>query len=75
MGETYRFEFTKLARRDFNMEIVANMVALGAIVPVMKIVSQESVSRALARRVPPKFLDVNRKAFELGVSLLREVAV
>lgn len=71
----YRFEFTKLARRDFKLEIVANMIALGAIIPLMKFISKESVSKVLSQRVPPKFLAVNQKALELGISLAQEVAI
>lgn len=71
----YRFDFTKLARRDFHLEIVANMIALGAIIPLMKFISQKSVSNVLIQRVPPKFLTVNQKAFELGISLAQEVAI
>ena len=71
----YCFEFTKLARRDFNLEIVANMIALGTIIPLMKFISQESVCKTLIQRVPPKFLQVNQKAFELGISLAREVDI
>ena len=71
----YRFEFTKLARRDFNLEIVANMIALGTIIPLMKFISQESVSKVLTQRVPPKFREANQRAFELGISLAREVAI
>jgi 2-oxoglutarate ferredoxin oxidoreductase subunit gamma len=71
----YRFDFTKVARRDFNLEIVANMIALGTVIHLMKFIPKESTLDALSQRVPPKFLAVNEKAFELGISIAREVTL
>ena len=71
----YRFDFTKVARRDFNLEIVANMIALGTVIHLMKFIPKESTLDALSQRVPPKFLAVNQKAFELGISIARGVTL
>jgi len=71
----YPFDFTKVARKNFNMEIVANMIALGAVIHLLKFIPKESALEALSQRVPPKFLAVNQKAFELGISIAREVTI
>jgi 2-oxoglutarate ferredoxin oxidoreductase subunit gamma len=71
----YRFDFTKVARKNFNLEIVANMIALGAVIHLLKFIPKESTLEALSQRVPPKFLAVNQKAFELGISIAREVTI
>jgi len=71
----YSFDFTLLARKEFNMEIVANIIALGTILHLMKFVSKDSVLKVLEQRVAPKLLAVNKKALELGISIAQEVGI
>jgi 2-oxoglutarate ferredoxin oxidoreductase subunit gamma len=49
--------------------MVANMVLLGAMVKTMGLVREESLLRALSNRVPPSFLELNKKALALGLEL------
>ena len=49
--------------------IVANIIALGAIVRISKIVSEESVIHAIKARVPKGTEDINIKAFFEGKAL------
>lgn len=49
--------------------ISANVVALGALVALTGVVSEEGVRRALRERVKPEMLDLNERAFEAGLRL------
>lgn len=71
----YPFDFTRLARKELNMEIVANIIALGTIIHLIKFVSKDSVLKVLKQRVSPKLLAVNQKALELGISIAKEVGI
>jgi 2-oxoglutarate ferredoxin oxidoreductase subunit gamma len=51
--------------------IVANMVMLGALVEKTKIVSEESLKRAIRDLVPPSMVDLNLRAAEEGKKLMR----
>lgn len=57
---------TGIARDEIGREIVANIVALGAIAALSDIVSRDSVERAVLKRVPRGTEDLNRRAFEAG---------
>jgi 2-oxoglutarate ferredoxin oxidoreductase subunit gamma len=45
---------------------VANIVALGAMVALTGVVSKESAEKAVLARVPEAFLELNKKAFNMG---------
>ena len=49
--------------------IVFNICMLGAIVSLTKLVSPESIISVLETRIPSGFLDMNRRALELGMEL------
>ncbi len=48
---------------------VANIVALGVLVELSGICSQESCRQAIRARVPKRFLDLNLEAFDEGTAL------
>jgi 2-oxoglutarate ferredoxin oxidoreductase subunit gamma len=50
--------------------MVANIVSLGAIVGLSKVVSRQSIERAILARVPKGTEDLNRRALEAGFSLV-----
>lgn len=64
----YSVDFTKLARKSFNMEMVANIIALGTIVNLLKIISKDSILKVLEKRVSLKYFATNQNALELGMS-------
>ena len=49
--------------------IVFNICMLGAVTALTQVVRQESVMKMLEDRIPPAFLEMNRKALELGFEL------
>ncbi|MGD8719176.1 MAG: 2-oxoacid:acceptor oxidoreductase family protein [Candidatus Zixiibacteriota bacterium] len=70
----YLIPFTAVARDKIGREIVANVVALGALVELEKVVSKKAVTKALEQRIPPGALDINRKALEAGFKAGRACA-
>jgi 2-oxoglutarate ferredoxin oxidoreductase subunit gamma len=64
--DSYLIPFTLIAREKLGREIVANVVALGALVELKGVVSKAAVAKALEQRIPQAALDVNRQALEAG---------
>jgi 2-oxoglutarate ferredoxin oxidoreductase subunit gamma len=49
--------------------IVFNICMLGTVIALTELVKTESVMKALKRRIPKDFLDMNRKALDIGMKL------
>jgi 2-oxoglutarate ferredoxin oxidoreductase subunit gamma len=62
-----------LAREKAGKALVANIVALGIIVGVSKIVSVEALKRAIEARVPKGTEELNAKAFQIGIDAAKEL--
>ncbi|MGK2905771.1 MAG: 2-oxoacid:acceptor oxidoreductase family protein [Desulfuromonadales bacterium] len=62
----YRLPITRMAKEDIGREIVANVVALGAVIGLTSVVSKEAGEQAVLRKVPEAFKDLNKKAYNLG---------
>ena len=63
--------FTRIARTETGNETVANMVALGALVVLTKIVSPKNLEAAVLARVPQGTEEVNRNALAAGFNAAR----
>ena len=61
-----KFNITNTAKNEIGREIVTNIVALGAMVALTGVVSKESAEKAVLARVPEAFLELNKKAFQIG---------
>ncbi len=66
-----RLPFLRTAREELGREIVANIVALGAIVGLTDRVSPEAVEKALLGRVPKGTTELNQRAFAHGLQMAR----
>ncbi|MBI3448899.1 MAG: 2-oxoacid:acceptor oxidoreductase family protein [Acidobacteria bacterium] len=64
---TVRIPFQAIAREKLGRPVVANIVALGAIVSLSNVVSVEAAEAAVLARVPKGTEELNRQAFRLGV--------
>jgi 2-oxoglutarate ferredoxin oxidoreductase subunit gamma len=62
-----RIPFTKIARERLGKEMVANIVALGAISKLTTIVSSKALEKALLARVPKGTEKLNRDALKAGM--------
>ncbi|UCD31227.1 MAG: 2-oxoacid:acceptor oxidoreductase family protein [Desulfobacterales bacterium] len=49
--------------------IVLNICMLGAVISFTEIVKSQSIMKILASRIPSSFLDMNKKALDLGMEL------
>jgi len=49
--------------------VTLNICMLGAVIGLTDVVRQDAIIKTIATRVPPEFLDINQKAFQLGVDL------
>jgi 2-oxoglutarate ferredoxin oxidoreductase subunit gamma len=56
---------------EIGKPIVFNICMLGAVVGVTGVVKAESVMQVLEKRVPKDYLEMNRKALDLGLRLSR----
>jgi 2-oxoglutarate ferredoxin oxidoreductase subunit gamma len=54
---------------EIGRPIVFNICMLGAVIGLTKLVRPESIIKVLETQIPSSFLDMNRKALELGLKL------
>jgi 2-oxoglutarate ferredoxin oxidoreductase subunit gamma len=66
-AKTVSIPFTQISRDEFGTDMVANMVALGALGTLSKDVSQASLEEAVISRVPPGTEELNLKALRAGI--------
>jgi 2-oxoglutarate ferredoxin oxidoreductase subunit gamma len=64
--------FTQIARQELGREMVANIVALGALAKISGIVTVESLEKAVLARVPAGTEELNRRALAAGVGAAAE---
>jgi len=64
-----RAEVSGVARDELGKEIVASAVAVGLLVGITGVVSEESLRRAVEARVPRGTTELNLKAMEAGLRL------
>jgi 2-oxoglutarate ferredoxin oxidoreductase subunit gamma len=60
--------FERLAREELGKPIVANIVALGVIVKLSRCVTESAAEQAILARVPRGTEELNRNAFQLGLT-------
>ncbi len=68
--KVYSIPIIVSARDVLGRAIVANMVALGAIVKASEVISFESLESAVLKRVPRGTEELNRKAIQTGYELI-----
>ncbi len=61
--------------RDCGSPIAANIVGLGFLLAVTRVVSERSLRRALSARARPESLDTNMRALDAGLALAAEMGV
>ena len=59
-------------QQEIGKTIVLNICMLGALQALTNIVSLESLLEVIKTRVPSQFVDMNKKALDLGVELAKE---
>jgi 2-oxoglutarate ferredoxin oxidoreductase subunit gamma len=62
---------SEMTRKRFGREIFMNIVLLGALAELTKIVTVDSLKKALRGQVPPATLENNLQALELGALIVK----
>jgi 2-oxoglutarate ferredoxin oxidoreductase subunit gamma len=73
VANAVQIPFTRLARDRFKKEMVANIVALGAISELTSIVSKKAIEAAVLARVPKGTEKLNRDALKAGMAAAKRV--
>jgi 2-oxoglutarate ferredoxin oxidoreductase subunit gamma len=69
----YSFPIIDTARKDLGRTITANIISLGMITELTGVVTHAAMEEAVYARVPKPFLDMNKKALQLGFEKAREL--
>ena len=59
--------------RELGREIVANIVALGLLTGLSRLVPEEAVMKSLLKRLPKGTEELNKKAFQAGLEAAKQV--
>ena len=69
----YKLPIIQPAKEELGNVVVANVFAVGAITELTGYLSVDAVRKAVADRVPKFYLELNMKAFDLGVERARRL--
>ena len=67
-SKAFQIPFTRIAREKFKREMVANIIALGALAQLSPIVSSKAVESAVLAQVPKGTEKLNRDALKAGMA-------
>ena len=67
-----KLPLSQKARQEVGIEMVANIIALGAIAGITQVVSRASLEKAVMGRIPKGTEEKNRLALEIGFRLAAE---
>ncbi len=73
VSRAYQIPFTRIARENLGREMVANIVALGAIARLTPFVSARAIESAVLARVPRGTEKLNRDALRAGMKAAQKV--
>ncbi len=71
--KVYSLPITEIAEKEVGKSLVANIVALGIIIELSRVVSKEAVESAILSRVPKGTEELNIKAFRAGITAAQKV--
>ncbi|MGB5106767.1 MAG: 2-oxoacid:acceptor oxidoreductase family protein [Candidatus Zixiibacteriota bacterium] len=64
--------FSQLARHEIGLPMVANVISLGAICAITKIVSEDALTKIVTKRSPRGTEEKNMQALQLGLKVGKE---
>jgi 2-oxoglutarate ferredoxin oxidoreductase subunit gamma len=71
-AKAFQIPFTRIAREKFKREVVANIIALGALTRLSPLVSPKAMEAAVLARVPKGTEKVNQDALKAGMAAARK---
>ncbi len=71
--KVYKLPIMRTAKEEVGREIVANVIALGAMIALTDVVSREAGEKAVLAKVPEAFTELNKKAYSLGFDKVKEL--
>jgi len=71
--KVYSVPITEIAEKKVGKALVANIVALGMMTELTKVVSKEAVESAIRSRVPKGTEELNLKAFAVGIETAQKL--
>jgi len=72
-AKVYSLPIIETAQTKAGKSIVANIVALGVLTAITKVVTRESIEQAVLDRVPKGTEELNKKALYAGFELCQEI--
>jgi len=70
--KAFQVPFTRIAREKFKREVVANIIALGALTQLSPMVSPKAMEAAVLARVPKGTEKLNRDALKAGMAAAKK---
>ncbi len=70
---TYALPLYISIKNELNTTLGLNICMLGAVVGIVDVVKAQCVEKTIEDEIPPQFLDLNKKAFRLGLSLVKDL--
>lgn len=71
-AKTISLPMYEMVMEEIGKPIVYNICMLGALVGITELVEADAVMKVLQQRIPKGFLEMNEKAYEMGVTLGKE---
>ncbi|NOY12203.1 MAG: 2-oxoacid:ferredoxin oxidoreductase subunit gamma [Deltaproteobacteria bacterium] len=71
--KVYDMPIMRTAKEEVGREIVANVIALGAMIALTDVVKRESGEKAVLAKVPEAFIDLNKKAYNIGFEKVKDL--
>ena len=72
-NKIYSFPIAETAQEKIGTKLVTNIISLGIIVGLTKIVSKGAIQKAVCSRVPEKAIEINKKALLLGFDIAQKI--
>ncbi len=70
--EMYAIPIITIAKEEVGNVVTQSVVALGVTIEMTKVLPEELVYETMISKVPPKFVELNKTAYNLGVKYARE---
>jgi 2-oxoglutarate ferredoxin oxidoreductase subunit gamma len=72
-GRVYSVSFTSLAQQELGQALFANVISLGFLNGVVRLIAPEKLEQAVLHRVPDRFAQENQRALQIGYKQAQEL--